>query len=66
MTHARRRFVEAFAMDGSAALTVGLIQQLYQVERAAVTSRRTRVGPGGKSTPSRSSRSSRPSAIGSP
>lgn len=36
MAHARRRFVEAFAMDGSAALTVALIQQLYQVERAAV------------------------------
>jgi transposase len=35
MAHARRRFVEAFAMDGSAALTVALIQQLYQVERAA-------------------------------
>jgi len=35
MAHARRRFVEAFAMDGSAALTVALIQQLYQVERAS-------------------------------
>ena len=35
MAHARRRFVEAFAMDGSAALPVALIQQLYQVERAA-------------------------------
>jgi len=35
MAHARRRFVEAFAIDGSAALTVALIQQLYQVERAA-------------------------------
>ncbi len=35
MAHARRRFVEAFAMDGSAALMVALIQQLYQVERAA-------------------------------
>jgi len=35
MAHARRRFVEAFATDGSAALTVALIQQLYQVERAA-------------------------------
>jgi transposase len=35
MAHARRRFVEAFAMDGTAALTVALIQQLYQVERAA-------------------------------
>ena len=35
MAHTRRRFVEAFAMDGSAALPVALIQQLYQVERAA-------------------------------
>jgi transposase len=35
MAHARRRFVEAFATDGTAALTVALIQQLYQVERAA-------------------------------
>lgn len=35
MAHARRRFVEAFATDGSAALIVALIQQLYQVERAA-------------------------------
>jgi transposase len=35
MAHARRRFVEAFATDGAAALTVALIQQLYQVERAA-------------------------------
>ncbi|MPY88275.1 MAG: transposase, partial [Luteitalea sp.] len=33
--HARRRFVEAFMADGSAALLVALIQQLYQVERAA-------------------------------
>ena len=35
MAHARRRFVEAFAMDGSAALVVALVQQLYQIERAA-------------------------------
>jgi transposase len=35
MAHARRRFVEAFALDGTAALTVALIQQLYHVERAA-------------------------------
>jgi transposase len=35
MAHARRRFVEAFATDGSAALMVALIQQLYQVERGA-------------------------------
>lgn len=34
MAHARRRFVEAFATDGAAALAVALIQQLYQVERA--------------------------------
>ena len=33
--HARRRFVEAFMLDGSAALIVALIQQLYQVERVA-------------------------------
>ncbi len=33
--HARRRFVEAFLTDGSAALMVALIQQLYQLERAA-------------------------------
>jgi transposase len=33
--HARRRFVEAFMLDGSAALMVALIQQLYQVERMA-------------------------------
>jgi transposase len=33
--HARRRFVEAFLLDGSAALMVALIQQLYQVERMA-------------------------------
>ena len=33
--HARRRFVEAFLLDGSAALMVALIQQLYQVERTA-------------------------------
>src|SRR6266571_3710842 len=33
--HARRRFVEAFVLDGSAALMVALIQQLYQVERMA-------------------------------
>jgi transposase len=32
--HARRRFVEAFLTDGSTALMVALIQQLYQVERA--------------------------------
>jgi hypothetical protein len=35
MAHARRRFVEAFATDRTAALMVALIQQLYQVERAA-------------------------------
>jgi transposase len=35
MAHARRRFVEAFATESVAALTVALIQQLYQVERAA-------------------------------
>lgn len=35
MAHARRRFVEAFALDGSAALMVALIPQLYQVERTA-------------------------------
>jgi transposase len=35
MAHARRRFVEAFATEGAAALPVALIQQLYQVERAA-------------------------------
>ncbi|MBI4266657.1 MAG: IS66 family transposase [Acidobacteria bacterium] len=35
LAHARRRFVEAFATDGAAALTVALIQQLYHVERAA-------------------------------
>ena len=33
--HARRRFVEAFMTDGSAARMVALIQQLYQVEQAA-------------------------------
>ncbi len=33
--HARRRFVEALMTDTSAALMVALIQQLYQVERAA-------------------------------
>jgi transposase len=33
--HARRRFVEAFLTDGSAARMVALIQQLYQVEHAA-------------------------------
>lgn len=33
--HARRRFVDAFTIDGSAATMVALIQQLYQVERAA-------------------------------
>ncbi len=33
--HARRRFVEALMTDTSAALLVALIQQLYQVERAA-------------------------------
>ena len=32
--HARRRFVEAFLTDGSAARMVALIQQLYHVERA--------------------------------
>jgi transposase len=33
--HARRRFVEAFLIDTSAALMIALIQQLYQVEHAA-------------------------------
>jgi len=33
--HARRRFVEALTTDPQAALVVALIQQLYQVERAA-------------------------------
>jgi hypothetical protein len=33
--HGRRRFVEAFLIDTSAALMVALIQQLYQVEQAA-------------------------------
>jgi transposase len=33
--HARRRFVEAFMTDTSAALMIALIQQLYQVERDA-------------------------------
>jgi transposase len=33
--HARRRFVEAFMNDGSAARMVAFIQQLYQVEQAA-------------------------------
>jgi transposase len=33
--HARRRFVEAFMIDTSAALMIALIQQLYQVEHAA-------------------------------
>jgi transposase len=33
--HARRRFLEAFMIDTSAALMVALIQQLYQVEHAA-------------------------------
>ena len=33
--HARRRFVDAFQLDGAAAVMVALIQQLYQVERAA-------------------------------
>ncbi|MEZ5417263.1 MAG: IS66 family transposase [Vicinamibacterales bacterium] len=33
--HGRRRFVEAFLADGSAARMVALIQQLYQVEHAA-------------------------------
>jgi hypothetical protein len=32
--HGRRRFVEAFLTDGSAARMVALIQQLYQVEQA--------------------------------
>lgn len=32
--HARRRFVEALTTDVRAALTVALIQQLYEVERA--------------------------------
>lgn len=33
--HGRRRFVEAFMTDTSAALMIALIQQLYQVERDA-------------------------------
>jgi transposase len=33
--HARRRFVDAFTIDTSAALMIALIQQLYQVEHAA-------------------------------
>jgi transposase len=33
--HARRRFVEAFMTDTSAALMIALIQQLYQVEHDA-------------------------------
>jgi transposase len=33
--HARRGFVEALTTDPSAALVVALVQQLYQVERAA-------------------------------
>lgn len=33
--HARRRFVEAFTIDTAAALMIALIQQLYEVERAA-------------------------------
>jgi transposase len=32
--HARRRFVDAFMIDTSAALMIALIQQLYQVEHA--------------------------------
>lgn len=35
MAHARRRFVEAFMTDGSAARMIALIQQLYDVERMA-------------------------------
>ena len=34
--HARRRFVEAFMIDPSAALMIALIQQLYQIERDAI------------------------------
>jgi hypothetical protein len=33
--HARRRCVEAFMTDTSAALMIALMQQLYQVERDA-------------------------------
>jgi transposase len=33
--HARRRFVEAFLIDTSAALMIALIQQLYEVEHTA-------------------------------
>jgi transposase len=33
--HARRRFVEAFTTDTTAALMIALIQQLYQIERDA-------------------------------
>jgi transposase len=35
MAHARRRFVEAFMTDASAARMIACIQQLYDVERAA-------------------------------
>jgi transposase len=35
MAHARRRFVEAFATDPAAARMIALIQQLYDIERAA-------------------------------
>jgi transposase len=34
--HARRRFVEAFTTDTTAALMIALVQQLYQVERDAI------------------------------
>jgi transposase len=35
--HARRRFVDAFMIDTSAALMIALIQQLYHVEAAGAT-----------------------------
>jgi hypothetical protein len=41
--HGRRRFVEAFMTDTSAALMIALIQQLYQVERDAAD-----LDPGGR------------------
>lgn len=41
--HGRRRFVDAFLADGSAARMVALTQQLYQVEHAAAE-----MTPGGR------------------
>ena len=67
MAHARRRFVEAFTTDSAAALMVALIQQLYQVERGRRGSDAGRPpGPAAGARRRRCSRSSRPSAIGSP